>query len=398
MNSIYTSKEFDGKPIRPPLDVVLVGNLVKKPPPRQWLLGTVFCRGILSGVISAGAGGKTTFRILQALSLAINRELTGDRVHMRCRVMIVCLEDDMDELERRVWAALMRYDIAPEEIGDWLILTTPRGLRIAERDAKGVPGPGELYGDLEAAIARWQLDLVMIDPAIKAHGLDENKNTEMDVFAQLLVKLAQTNNIAIDLLSHERKSIGAEAGDVNRQRGASSLKDAARLVYTLTGMDKDAASSMGIEDTDRRNYFRIDSAKVNIAAPDDSTRWFKLIGVEIGNSTDQYPNGDTVQTCEVYEPPAVFAGLTPDDLASILSRLSRGMGDGYRYSVTPNAQDKAAWKAVHEMFPFKSEVQCKAMIKEWMKNRIFEIGEYTDPQSRSKTGILSAKTAVVTFD
>jgi hypothetical protein len=51
--------------------------------PRQWLLGTAFCRTYLSGLVSAGAAGKTTFRILQALSLATGRPLSGEYVHKR---------------------------------------------------------------------------------------------------------------------------------------------------------------------------------------------------------------------------------------------------------------------------------------------------------------------------
>ena len=74
----------------PTLTIFDVGDKAGNIAPRQWLLGTVFCRGTLSGLISAGAAGKTTFRILQAVSVAANRSLTGDHVHTRCRVLIIC--------------------------------------------------------------------------------------------------------------------------------------------------------------------------------------------------------------------------------------------------------------------------------------------------------------------
>ena len=39
---------------------------------------------------------------------------------------------------------------------------------------------------------------------------------------------------------------------------------------------------------------RVDSAKVNIAPPSIEARWFRIVGVPIGNGTDLYPDGDEV--------------------------------------------------------------------------------------------------------
>ena len=78
-------------------------------PPRGWLLGNVFCRRFVCSLIGDGGTGKTALRIAQALSLATGRALTGEHVFQRCRVLIVSLEDDRDELRRRVKAAMMHY-------------------------------------------------------------------------------------------------------------------------------------------------------------------------------------------------------------------------------------------------------------------------------------------------
>jgi hypothetical protein len=337
---------------------------------------------------------------LQALSLAIGRPLSGEYIHVRCRALIVCLEDDLTELRRRVSAALIRYGIKPEEVRDYLILTTPRGLKIAQLNSKGAVEDGALLSAITKAVDKWKLDLVCIDPAIKAHSLDENSNPQMDAFATRLTHLAQSKNIAIDLLSHERKGGGAEAGDANRQRGAGSQKDAARLNYTLTGMSKEDAGILGVREDDRKNYFRIDSAKVNIAAPDASTRWFRHVGVSIGNPTAVYPNGDTVQTCEVYTPPALLDGMTGDQVVVILKQLERGLENGNKYSAGPNAKgDQAAWGVIQALHPGKTERQCKAIIAEWVKAGRFGIGAYKDDKQRPRTGgILTVNTAVTTFD
>jgi RecA-family ATPase len=66
------------------------------------LLGTAFCREFVSGLIAPGAGAKTPLRLVQALSLAAGRSLTGEHVFVRCNVLFVCLEDGMTEARRRV--------------------------------------------------------------------------------------------------------------------------------------------------------------------------------------------------------------------------------------------------------------------------------------------------------
>ena len=47
----------------------------------------------------------------------------------------------------------------------------------------------------------------------------------------------------------------------------------------------------------------MDSAKVNIAPPMAKAKWFRLIGVPLGNATELYPNGDIVQTVALGRPP-----------------------------------------------------------------------------------------------
>ena len=112
----------------------------------------------------------------------------------------------MKELRKRVLAARRYYQIDPQEVKGWLILTTPRGLKIAELNGKGGVEDGKLLGAIGRAVDKLKLDVVCIDPAIKAHSLDENSNPQMDAFATRLTHLAQERNIAIDLLYHEKKA------------------------------------------------------------------------------------------------------------------------------------------------------------------------------------------------
>jgi hypothetical protein len=164
------------------------GDDIDLPPPRHWLLANQFCRRFLSGLLAPGATGKTALRTLQALSLAIGRDLCGQYVFKRCRVLMVSLEDDADEIKRRVRAACIHHEIGPDELKGWLFLAAPKGFKLAEVNQKGARQIGILEKMLRKTIEARKPDLVMLDPFIKLHALEENDNGAMDFVCDLLVQ------------------------------------------------------------------------------------------------------------------------------------------------------------------------------------------------------------------
>lgn len=350
-------------------------------PPRGWLLGTAFCRRFLSSLIADGGTGKTALRIPQLISLSIGRSLTGEHVFQRCRVLIVSLEDDRDELRRRVYAVLRHHHIAPSEIRGWLFLAAPKGLRLAEMKV-GTPVEGQLNNLLDDAIKKLGIDVVSLDPFIKLHGLEENSNGAIDYVCTLLAKIAIDHDCAIDLPHHTKKGLGGGAGDADRSRGASSMKDAARLVYTLTAMTPDEAEQFGVSEIDRRSLVRLDSGKVNVAPPSRQATWFRLIGVPLCNGTEAYPNGDEVQTVERWEPPSTWERLDALLINRVLDDIEAGLPNGSRYSAAPKADERAAWRVVVKHAPEKTEKQAREVIKTWLKTGLIYSEDYEDPDQR----------------
>jgi AAA domain len=360
-------------------------------PPRGWLLGTTFCRGFISGLTAQGASAKTTLRIVQALALATGRELTGEHVFQRCRVMIVTLEDSIDELRRRVRAARLHHGIAAEDVRGWLFLWAPAGMKIAEhKEGSRAVHAGELERRLRLEIAERRIDLVMIDPLVKAHGVEENDNGAIDAVAIILARLAADLNCAVDTLHHAPKAGANGPGDANRGRGASSFRDAARLLYTVTGMTEEEREQFGITEAERRSLIRLDSAKVNIAPPSIEARWFRIVGVPLGNNTDIYPSGDEVPTVEVWQPPDLWREISTFAANEILDQIECGPGEGRRYSAAAQAgDDRTAWRVVQAKVPSFSDQQCKTVIATWIKSGILEKGEYQDPILRKPRAGLS---------
>jgi hypothetical protein len=351
-------------------------------PPRQWLLGNSFCRGFLSSLIAPGGVGKTAVRNTQALALASGRPLSGEHVFHRTRVLVVSLEDDRDELRRRVRAAMLHHGITHDEIRGWLFLCAPGGLGLKlARAFKGEIEPGELGAALTAEIRRYDIGALIIDPFVKAHSVPENDNPAMDLVAGMLARLAADNNCAVDALHHVSKG-SSEPGKADRARGASSFKDAARLVYSLSPMSPQEADDLGIKADAARFLVRMDSAKVNLAPPPAKAVWFRLVGVRIGNETEEYPHGDEVQTVESWDVPDLWDGINPFVANQILTAIDRGLPNGRLYSSAAAAGDIAAWRAVVDHLPAKTESQGRQIIKTWIENGSLLTTQYTNPVDR----------------
>ena len=202
---------------------------------------------------------------------------------------------------------------------------------------------------LEKIIGELQIDLVSIDPFIKSHGVPENDNSAIDEVMNLLVQVGDKFNCAIDILHHARKG-ASQPGEADRSRGASATADAGRLVKTITTMSETEAEGFDISPDDRRDFVRLDDAKINLARRSGNATWFTLIGVPLGNNDidPNYPHGDTVQTAERWFPPDLFAGISTDIAADILDEIDKGLPNGDFYSDANAATKRAAWKVVQK--------------------------------------------------
>jgi len=365
------------------LEVFDAGDDLDLPPPRGWLLGNQFCRGFLSSLVAPGAVGKTALRLAQLLSLATERSLTGQRLFARCRVLLLSFEDGRDELRRRVAAACIHHNINPADLKGWLYYATPKGIKLAELTNRGSRQRGRLEQELRDKIVELKPDIVCLDPFVKTHSLEENDNSAMDFVCELLAALADEFNIAVDAPHHARKGL-TTPGDADTGRGGSSIRDAGRLVYTLTPMDEAEAKQFNIEAGDRRSFIRLDSAKVNIVRTARSATWFKLVSVNIGNATEQYPSGDEVQTVQPWTPPDTWA-VPSVTLNAVLTDIDAGLPNGQRYSKAPAAgQARQVWRVIQKHIPGHSEAQCRQIIHAWLDTGLLYSEKYDDPVDRKE--------------
>ncbi len=381
--AVSTAEEFAPKDEAKPLGEWDAGDDTGLPPPRGWLLGNIFARKFMSSLLGAGGVGKSALRYAQLLSLATGRSLVGDHVFQRCRVLIVSLEDDADELRRRILAASLYHGIDRGELKDWLFLSAPgaAGGKLMNVDKSGRLVRGALADKLEAVVAARNIDIVSLDPFVKAHSVEENDNSAIDDVVQILTDLGAKYDIATDAPHHISKGL-ADPGNANRGRGASAMKDAMRLVYTLTTMSTEEAEAFDVSEEARHQFVRMDSGKVNITKHLSAARWYRIIGVSLDNGSDLYPSGDEVQTVEQWHPPTAWDGVDDDLTRRILAAIDDGLPDGNRYTDAPRAGGREAWRVVQQHMPDKPEAPARELVKTWVRNGTLEVYDYTNPSTR----------------
>jgi hypothetical protein len=294
---------------------------------------------------------------------------------------MVSFEDDDEEMRRKILAARLHYGIPLEQVKGWLFYATPRGIKLAEM-RNGSRQIGLLEKQLRASIERHRPDLVGLDPYVKLHALEENDNGAMDFVCDLLATLAIEYDIAVDAPHHTKKGQLAP-GDADAGRGGSAIRDAGRLVYTLSAMGEDEAQTFGINAEDRAAYVRLDKGKVNLAPPSRTAEWFKLVGVRLDNGNAEYPNGDEVQTVEPWKPAKIWDGLASVTLNAVLTEIDNGMPNGQRYTDAGGGTGpRAAWKVVQKHCADRTEGECREIIRTWIRNGVLYDAEYDDPIER----------------
>jgi hypothetical protein len=365
-------------------------------PPRPWLYGRILARRYITVVVAPGGVGKTSWTFGVGCSIARGRGMLGDFVHARANVIYCNLEDPEDEFDRRLAAFALHHRFDQEELRDRIHVAhgRERRLTLASLDADGVT---IVYPDKQAVIdevKRTQAGLIIVDPFVNSHELEENSNPHINAAARAWAEVGNEANCAILLSHHTRK--GAVAGDIESSRGAVALTSAARAGFTLTAMTEDEAKEFGIQEGHRKRYVRLDEGRGSMAPPADKARWFELASVNLGNGTDEYPDGDSVQAIAEWEPPSVWKELSPQDCNAVLDIIQAGFGEGQKFTATRSGKsfETGRWAGcVLMQHHGLNDTQAAKVIKTWVSNRVLEEVTYRDPVQRKEVSGLSVNNA-----
>jgi hypothetical protein len=254
-----------------------------KLPVRDWIYGRHLIRRHVSATIASGAVGKTSLKIVEALALATGRALLGQDVPKRSRVWLFNLEDDMIELRRRVSAAMIHYNIKPEDIEDRLHIDGEKSLVITKTTRQGTIINVPMVDAIVEAIEALEIDVLFVDPFISSHDAPESDSGAMDlVMKSGWVRVAREGNCAVELCHHTTKA-DASSGMATAMsgRGSGAVVFACRSVQVLNPMSHEEAKAAALENPS--GYFSAKDDKQNLTLKTGTRDWYKMESVLLGN-------------------------------------------------------------------------------------------------------------------
>lgn len=349
-------------------------------PPRELVYGHFLFRKFVSALGAPGGSGKTAYAYAVALALVCGRDFLSEGVYDPGNVWIYNLEDPRTELLRRLKAAMIGHDVSFADIEGRLFLDSGRDrpLVIAKvmRDGTVLAWPQvpELIKEIKAR----DIHLLIVDPFVRSHRVEENHNDQIDFVAALWAHIADQADCSILLVHHFKK--GGLSGDASAFRGASALIDASRAAVTLSPMANDEADKLGIGEKDRWRYVRVDNAKLNLAPPPASALWLELQGVALNNATAER-QGDNVQTVQRWSAPSAWDGISWADIEHVLNEIETGMEGAEFYALARQSKDRWAGTLIVARCG-KTEGQAVHILKKWKETGLVEDGQYASPRRK----------------
>ena len=277
------------KPLKPNfLDSLNLAML----PRRRWLLGRSLLRGHMTLLVAPAGVGKSTHGIARAVAVATGRDIIGEPVHEQVKTWIYNIEDDTDELKRRLGAVLQYWSIPFAETRNLVAVNSgaDRPLLFARVDRNGTVIRQPDVDSCIEQIREHNIGLFVVDPFVETHEVNENSNEQIKMVAAMFREVARATNCAVLLVHHTAKPpqgvSDGHAGNMNTARGASALVGIARVVQTLFAMSDKDAERYDIASEERHLYLRLDDAKANLGLLNPNASWFRRIGVEIANGDE----------------------------------------------------------------------------------------------------------------
>lgn len=359
-------------------------------PQRQFLHGHHYVRGSVSATIAGGGRAKTTLACFEAVAMAVGKNLeTRDRLPAGpLRVLVLNGEEDQTELDRRVAAICQRYGVTEADLGERLFVISVRDepMRLASLLSGSAKIEIEVRSRMLDVTTRHRIDVLIVDPLVSFHGLEENNNGHMD----LLLKegfgsIARQSNIAIDVVHHSGKPKPNQAETtVDDARGASAILWAVRSARVLNLMTAKEAEQIGITEDERRRHIRISDGKANMA-PLGKAKWIRL-------EQEPLSNGDVVAVATSWTPPDPFKDVT---VAHINEARELARSGEYRFDhrspkwfgfvLAPLLGLRVAYREKNDR---KDIAKLRRIIDTWIKNGVLDIDERVDDSRKKRKFII----------
>ena len=200
-----------------PLPVVRVGEIPSEDHPQRWLVEQLWGESSVGVIGGAPKCSKTWLGLDLALSVATGSACLGKYAVPRPGPVLIYLAEDALPVIRERVAGMARHRGLDLESVEIHVITVPT-LRL-DPGTLGVPHRTRL---LETA-RRVRPRLLLLDPLVRLHGIDENHATEVAGLLGYFRSLQRQLDLSVMLVHHTRKNAAGGVAAGQGLRGSSDL-------------------------------------------------------------------------------------------------------------------------------------------------------------------------------
>ena len=192
-----------------PFPVVRVGHVPQRQARPAWLVQSLWAEQAVGFIAGTPKSCKTWLALELAVAVASGRPCMGRfPVHQRGHVLLVAAEDSAGAVRHRVEGIARARGVDMRSLGVGLVEAP--GLRLDHEQHRQ---------RLEATVASIRPRLLILDPLVRLHRIDENSATDISALLAFLRGLQRQYALAVALVHHLRKSPAAQPGQALRGSG-----------------------------------------------------------------------------------------------------------------------------------------------------------------------------------
>ena len=264
------------------------------PPARRWLLSGMLPLGIVGMIVAPGGTGKSQLVLQMGVTVATGIPLCDVwQGGERGTALLLLAEDEIDEVHRRLDRIITELSpsypaIAADLRKGLLIKSMTAGNNLMTRAPR--------LGDVEATdyVDRLlmtvsgisDLKLIVIDPASRFRGGNENSADDVTRFVEQLERLRQATDATVLVCHHANKaSMNPMTGTRGQAatRGSSAMTDGVRWQLNLAPPTKEAKAGLDAS----KHYLSAELTKSNYGPPIDAEILIRkpngyLVGLRVG--------------------------------------------------------------------------------------------------------------------
>jgi len=190
-----------------------------------------------------------------AAHLAVGADYLGfkNAIGRPAKSVIYNAEDDLNEMSMRLHAVTTALGLPFDQVASMVRLVSGKRKKGQQatrvRLVKGTmqaPEITEAVGEFITACSDPEVAMAAFDPLNKLHNMPGSDNIAMAFVMDTLEVIAEEAEIAVLIAHHTSKpSAGVKRfGNADASQGASSVKDSARISFTLFNPDDDDATQL----------------------------------------------------------------------------------------------------------------------------------------------------------